>query len=279
MASRLMSDAEIKRRKKLQGHISQATGALGLTALGGTLLATKRGGKASSAAFKAVGTKRPKALHPKKLKGHTAPILATSAGIGGLGAFNFAAYTGAESRKRNMTKPVKKSYETIEMGFYGEEGHPVKLPEIKVPIEKAWSPSASNYDSERKREGRNKVYEAGALSGAGLGGAAAAHYGIKAGKSASKLKGKEMAPTGTSPTGRKVAYTTKAEHAVSAKHLKALGKHGGKATAGVATVGAAALAHGAIKRRREGSWQPYAKRDTASAFGVDHSSDGGDPTT
>ena len=42
----MMSDAEIKRRKRVQGHVSQATGALGLAALGGTLAAS-RGGRTS----------------------------------------------------------------------------------------------------------------------------------------------------------------------------------------------------------------------------------------
>ena len=102
MTDRIMSDAEIKRRKKLQSHISTSTGTLGLTALGGTLLATKRGNRAVAAGFRAVKKPMPQALRPKKLKGHTAPILATSAGIGGLGAFNFAAYTDAESRKRTL---------------------------------------------------------------------------------------------------------------------------------------------------------------------------------
>lgn len=109
MASRLMSDAELRRRKKLQGHISVTTGTLGLTALGGTLLATKSGSKATKATFAAIGRKRPALLKPKKLKQHTAPILAAGAGIGGAGSFNFASYTNAESRKRKQLTPVKKN--------------------------------------------------------------------------------------------------------------------------------------------------------------------------
>jgi hypothetical protein len=109
MTKRIMSDAEIRRRKKAQGTISHATGTLGLTALGGTLLATKTGSKGTKAAFKLVGRKRPKALKPKNIKRGIAPILATGAGIGGAGSFNFAAYTNAESRKRKMATPVKKA--------------------------------------------------------------------------------------------------------------------------------------------------------------------------
>lgn len=113
MSKPLLSDAEIKRKKKIQGAVSQTTGALGLTALGGTMLATKRGGKLTAKGFKAVGRERPKALDPVKLKSHTAPILATSAGIGGVGAFNFAAYTNAESRKRKPAHNTVKKNDNV----------------------------------------------------------------------------------------------------------------------------------------------------------------------
>jgi hypothetical protein len=116
-----MSDAEVRRRKKLQGHISQATGGLGLTALGGTLLATKTGNRLGSKALKAVKVKRvmpaPEAITTK----FTAPVLATSAGIGGAGSFNFASYTGAEAKKRQRLTAVpvkkKKKKETISHGY------------------------------------------------------------------------------------------------------------------------------------------------------------------
>ena len=104
--SRPMSDREIRSRKRVQSGVSQATGALGLTALGGTLLATKRGSAATKGAFKAMGRERPEGLKPKNLRRKTAPILATSAGIGGLGSFNFASYTRGEAQKgkRNTVK-------------------------------------------------------------------------------------------------------------------------------------------------------------------------------
>lgn len=111
--ARPMSDRELRHRKKIQGHVSQATGGLGLAALGGTLLATKKGGAATKGAFKAIGRERPAALKPKNLKSKTAPVLATSAGIGGLGSFNFAAYTNAESKRRNVRKSGESAFGVI----------------------------------------------------------------------------------------------------------------------------------------------------------------------
>jgi hypothetical protein len=264
--ARLMSDAEIRRRKKTQGHISQVTGGLGLAALGGTLAAS-RGGRTALRKVPALKSKikapPPKDPNRDRIKGAITPVLATSAGLGGLGAFNFAAYTNAESRKRKQT--VVKSM-GVDMGYYGDEGH-------QGVIEKAWDPVASNYSSERSRQKRAKVYEGAALAGAGAGGAAAAHYGVKTGQAAGKLKPKKMAPMETGKAGAKVPFASKAEKAVSLKGLKTVGGHGAKAAAGVGTVGLATAAHRGIKRKRETTWQPYAKRDTLSAFGVDHQLD------
>lgn len=111
-----MSDTEIRHRKKVQGAVSYTTGTLGLTALGGTLLATKTGSKATKAVFTAAGRPRPGILKPKNLRQKTAPILATGAGIGGAGSFNFAAYTRAESKKKRQAAPVKKSANTSAFG-------------------------------------------------------------------------------------------------------------------------------------------------------------------
>ena len=157
-----MSDAEIKRRKKIGSHLSQAGGAVGLTALGGTLLAS-RGGRN---AMRAIPKLKPHVAAPKTLKpdrdriqGVVNPLLATGAGLGGVGAFNFASYTGAEARKRTMTPAVKKNLEPpIDMGYFGEEGRPVVLPAIERPDEvfKAWEPSAGKFDSEKSRGKRSQ---------------------------------------------------------------------------------------------------------------------------
>jgi hypothetical protein len=275
---RIMSDAEIRRRKKVQGNISRTTSTLGLAGVG-------VGGAAALAARKPGALKAIQNL--PKMKGTTEQGLKdaglytslASGGIGGVGGYNFAAYTNAESRKRKQLAPVKKEL-GMDMGYYGEEGNQVKLPEIKVPIEKAWSPSANNYDSERSRKKRSKTYENAALVGAGAGGAYTASQGMKAVGEAKKVKPRTMVETETHARGHQVPkgvpqgankpFRLAEQSAVPTKHLAPALKHGGKAAAGVAGVAAAAGIHGSLKRKRKGSWQPYAKRATTSAFGIDH---------
>lgn len=105
MSKRLMSDAEIKRRKKLQGHISQTTGALGLTSLAAFTASKTPGAKFMS---KTPRLRRiASAVDTKKAENIALGTSTAGAGIGGAGSFNFAAYTNAESRKR--TQPVKKN--------------------------------------------------------------------------------------------------------------------------------------------------------------------------
>src|SRR5262245_21451655 len=124
MAGRLMSDAEVRRRKKLQAGISQTTGALGLGALAGTMVASRPGRRALRKIPQLKGKiKAPPPRDPNRdrIKGAVTPALATSAGIGGLGAFNFAAYTRAESRKRQqLAKPKtttsKRMEDEMDMG-------------------------------------------------------------------------------------------------------------------------------------------------------------------
>lgn len=280
MPNRLMSDAEIRRRKKAQGHVSQITGGLGLAALGGTLAAS-RGGRNTLRKIPQLKN-RIKAPPPKdpnrdKIKGAVTPVLATSAGLGGASSFNFAAYTNAESRKRKQT--VVKCM-GVEMGYYGEEGHPVKPPEIKVPIEKAWTPSASNFSSEEKRKKRGEAYQTAAAATGGASGVYAGHQGVRAVKEGKKVAPRDMAPVtekvvNASGDRRKIPHWKSPGHlltekAVPVKHLAGTAKHTGKAALGVAGVGAAAGIHGALKRKEKGSWQPYAKRNTTSAFGVSH---------
>jgi hypothetical protein len=241
-----MSDAEMRRRQKLQGKIGRTTSTMGLSALGVTgvaAIAAKKPG-ALKAIQKVPGLKNatPKGMESAALKSGI-----VSGGIGGVGGFNQASIYSAESRKRKQAVPVKKSY-GLEMGYYGEEGHPLTHEEIEAEIEKAWTPSASNYDSEKKRQRRADIYGGGALVGAGAGGAYAAHQGMKAVEEGKKLKSTS-----------------------TLRELKPAGVHGGKAAAGLAAVAGAAATHSAIKRKKQGSWQPYAKRDTTSAFGVDHS--------
>ena len=256
--ARAMSDTEIRHRKKIQAGASQAGGVLGLTALGGTMVASRSGRntlRKIPQLKSRLAAPPPKDPNRDRIKGAITPVLATSAGIGGASAFNFASYTRAESKKRQNPSVVgqppsrvkKREDEPMEMGYFGEEGHPIEFPEIEVPVSKAWEPSAGNFDSEAARKKRNKGYQGAALVGAGAGGAYTGHQGMKAVHAAGKIKPK-MLP----------------------KELKVAGRHGGKTALGVGAVAGAAAVHRGLKRKEKGSWQPYAKRDSASAFGIDH---------
>ncbi len=102
MSQRIMSDAEIRRRKKVQGTTSKTTSTLGLAGFGigaATIAASK--GKGAPGRLKAI-RKVPglKKATPEKLKDAGLYTSLTSGGIGSVGGYNFAAYTNAESRKR-----------------------------------------------------------------------------------------------------------------------------------------------------------------------------------
>jgi len=269
--ARLMSDAEIRRRKKLQGHISETTSTLGLTGLGITgaaALAAKKPG-VLRAVKKVPGLKT---ATPAKMKNTAINTGIVSGGIGGVGGYNFASYTNAESRKRKTM--VTKRDEGIEMSYFGEEGSPVELPEIRVPVSKEWSPVASNFSSEGSRKKRADRYQAGALVGAGAGAAYGASHGRKAIGEARQIKSVKAAQRVSAKTkgGQIVSRVGKPFTAIDVAPLKGAAKHGGKAALGAAAVGAGIAAHQAIGRRKTGSWQSYAKRggETISAFGVDH---------
>jgi hypothetical protein len=262
MAKELMSDAEIRRRKKLQGHISQTTSTLGLTGLGITGASALAARKTPGGA-KVLGTLRKvpgmKNATPEKMKNTAINTGIVSGGIGGLGGFNFASYTGAESKKRQRAiQPVKKEL-GMDMGYYGEEGRPIKLPEIKVPIEKSWSPVAGNFDAEASRHKRAKIMEP-ALAGVGAGALGGAGYaGAKAGKLA--LKNHK-----TSENAKKLPRVTAAQATRKASAIK-----GGKTAAALGAVGLAGLGGAAaVRHGRKNSWQSYEKRDSTSAFGIDH---------
>lgn len=243
MAKELMSDAEMRRRQKLQGKIGRTTSTLGLAGVGlagaGALAAHKPGLLRKIPKLKEAS---PEKLHQtgEKLKNAAFYTGITSGGIGGVGGFNQASIYSAESRKRKQTVPVKKEL-GMDMGYFGDEG-----------IAKAWSPEASKFDSEASREKRSKHYQTATVAAGGAAGAFGASEGVKAVKAARKLKGAAGANLVAGPVLH----------------------HGGRAAGGLAAVGAAAGAHHALKRKREGSWKPYAKRDSTSAFGVDH----GDPS-
>lgn len=241
--SKNLTDRQIAQRKKVQSAVSQTTGGLGLAALGGTLLATKRGGKASNAAFRAAGKTRPKSLAPENLKEKTAPLLATSAGIGALGSFNFASYTKAEAKKKPGV--VKKSMDMEPLA--GEVG-----------IAKNWQPQARNYNSEKNRDRRGAAYTAALGAGAGAAAGNATFEGVRAG---SNLRSARTGPDAylagkKNPTKGQKAYA-KGMRTKSLKAAKVAGKKAG-VSAGVAAAvgGAAALSD---HKRRKGSWTTYGK--------------------
>ena len=272
--ARIMSEAEQRRRQKLQSQIGRTTSTMGLSALGVTGAAALAGRK-GAAGEKTLGMIRKipglKSATPEKMERTAIKSGIVSGGIGGLGGFNQASIYSAESRRRKQAVPVKQPVKKdfgMEMGYYGEEGTPLTPAEIEVEIEKAWSPSASNFDSEASRHKRAKVYEGGALVGAGAAGTFSGIQGAKAVTHARGLKPELMSPTKLK-NGKKVAYTSRAGKAIETAHLSPVLRHGGKAAAGAAVAAGAIGAHHALKRKQEGGWQSYAKSST-SAFGVDH---------
>lgn len=114
MPKPLMSDAEIRRRKKVQGNLSIVGGTLGLTALGARGGATAFAGKRAGKLLRVAGDPQ----REQKLKDISTGLTTAGAGLGGAGAYNFAAYTKAESRKRSLN--VKKSWEApMDFGLGG----------------------------------------------------------------------------------------------------------------------------------------------------------------
>lgn len=156
---RVMSDTEIKRRKKVQGHIGRTTSTLGLTSVGllGASVAAKKPGGATYGALKKIpGLTKigSPAQMGEKLKGASFGTSITAGGIGGVGGFNQAAIYDSEGRKRK--EPMVKRDEMAPM--YGE-------------IAKAWTPVHRKFDAEANRHRRNKIAD---VTAATVGGTTAA---------------------------------------------------------------------------------------------------------
>lgn len=250
MTVKPISNTEIRERKRKQANTSQITGTLGLAALGGTALATRPGQKALKAGFAAKGKKVPTRLYaPKKdknLSNSLTPILATSAGIGSLGSFNFARYTRAEADKGQRIK--KNEEHTMDMGTYGEEG-----------IAKAWAPTTNEYNPEAKREKRARNYELGANTVAGAAGASGILRSVQSQKELGAAAKQSRLADGARAAKKRSSGFVEAAGKHDAKS-RAYAKKGTKAT--VAAVGA--LGAGAAI----GSWRK--KEFGKSAFGVEH---------
>jgi hypothetical protein len=256
----LMSDAQLRRRRKMQGSIGRTTSALGLAGAGiGTaaVLAAKKPG-----ALKHIP--KLKNANPEKLKEAGLYTGLASGGIGGVGGFNAAAIYSDEARRKKQTQLKKE--QGMDMGYVGEEGRALTLEEI----EKAWQPVTSGFDSEERRAKRQKAYQGAALTSAGAAGAYGAHHGMHAVHEAKKVKAiPNVAQLKNAQTkaGQIVTRAGKTFTALDVGHLKPAARHGGKAAIGVAAVAGAAGAHRALKRKEQGSWASYGKR---SAFGVEH---------
>ena len=148
---------------------------MGLTGAG--LIATSALANRKPGALRAI-RKIPKLnnVTPAKIKDAGYITGSTAGGIGGLGGYNFAAYTNAEGKKRQA---VKKSMDNEISPTYGEVG-----------FSKAWEPVARNYTPEGQRRKRNKRQAAAGMGGgaAALVGAAALDEGIAAPKLAEGAK-------------------------------------------------------------------------------------------
>lgn len=115
MADDLISDAKLRRKKKAQAHISQATGALGLSGLA-ALGASKMPKSMAMKAIKIVPKSQRKNITRQGLGGASTGLVTTGAGIGGAGSFNFATIQNQESRKRGPQQ-VKKSHAISAFGI------------------------------------------------------------------------------------------------------------------------------------------------------------------
>lgn len=110
--SKLLSDQQIRSRKKIQAATSIAGGTLGLTALALRGGAAAKGTGKIGQALQRTGRIKQNAKMAEKLKDSSTAVTTAGAGLGGLSAFNFASYTKAEARKRG---PVRKSKSVVEI--------------------------------------------------------------------------------------------------------------------------------------------------------------------
>ncbi len=194
-----------------------------------------------------MGRERPKALKPKNIKRGIAPILATGAGIGGAGSFNFAAYTNAESRKRKMA--------TVS-----------KLGEWKTIDQRELS----------QRRARKYMRGAGAAVAGGAGLIAFhrkpgdAQKLIRSGEGIrNTIKSKEWNKGDkVKLVGERLKNT--AEDFPTATKIGATGVAGGVAVGSTAKAGHTYQQHKINERRRTHYKSSLKKRDGVSAFGVDH---------
>jgi len=161
------SDKQLQRRKNISGATSIATSTMGLGALG--VMGLRSG--AGKQAIKHLGTKSPQVAGRLKkirsgLKGKETPILTTSAGIGGIGGYNYAAIQHQEGKKN---KHKQAEYNALKN----------KVNRLDATVHKA-------YDPEAERHRQNKI-GAGVL---GVGGAGSLAAAVGPGKEAYRQHGR-----------------------------------------------------------------------------------------
>lgn len=266
MAKDLMSDAEIRRRKKAQGHISQATGALGLASVGAFGASKLPGSKLARK------VPRLKKINEQKAKDLALGTSTLGAGIGGAGSFNFASYTNAESRKRKSM--VQKSYiSPFEDALYSasDSEEIAKVGNWKTIEQREMSQGRS----------RKTMRGAGVVAGAGAGLAA---MGMKNGGGAAfKQVGGAMKNVNAIHNAAKTPKLKRVadQASVVRRHIKgAMGgdPHGAGATlVGAGLVGTGAAVGGGAKSKH--SYEQHKinqrrrknfKKSAPSAFGVMH---------
>jgi len=248
VSKRVMSQSELARRKKLQSHIAVTTSTLGLGALGlkGGSIAAGRVGRTAAKANEAAGAfvHSPAAVRAAKYTKLSHQLNNTaintgivSSGVGGVGGYNFAAYTKAEGQKK-----IKKSWEPgMDFGLGGvHQGEEIS--------KKDWQ----NISEHERRARDSRRTRGRAKSVAGLGstvGAAALAHGIYSGKDPFKeahvvgraVKGGAQGAWANKGRGPEAAFARKA-------NLRAVGSvarsmpHGSTALAGYGT----ALAAGGV---------------------------------
>jgi len=148
------TDQQLQRRKNISAGTSIATSTMGLGALG--VLGIRSG--AGKKAINHLATKSPNAAGRLKkirsgLKGKETPILTTSAGVGGLGGYNYAAIQRQEGKK---AKHKQADYDALKS----------KVNRLDRAVNKY-------YDPEGERHKQNKIAAAG-LGAAGVGSGIAA---------------------------------------------------------------------------------------------------------
>jgi hypothetical protein len=240
-----LSPTEIKQKKRTQSRISQTTGALGLAGLGAFAAS-----KAPKSQKMVRAIPRLKRLNTKKAENASLGLSTASAGVGGIGSFNFAQYTRAEADKGRR---VKKN-------FYGG----IEMPELPVEgINKA-------YDPEEKRMKRADAYSNATTALAGAATAGAAQQGRQAYRGARRIKVmpnsaqlKEVKDKGGKTTHRYGARFNALDYDVVKPTLKS----GGRAALLAGAAGGSLYAGKKVREKKKTTWSPYVAK---SAFGVDH---------